>query len=58
MCFSLISDAVNIKMMTASITGWLMNVEQLVKWELAGETKVLRENMPQSNFIPQKSTIT
>jgi hypothetical protein len=27
-----------------------MNVEQFVEWELAAETKVLGENLPQCNF--------
>jgi hypothetical protein len=26
--------------------GWLMNVGQFVEWELAGETEVLREIVP------------
>jgi hypothetical protein len=30
--------------------GWLMNVQQLVEWELVGETWVLGENPPQSQF--------
>jgi hypothetical protein len=31
-----------------------MNVEQLVKWELPGETEVLREN----HFVSHKSHMT
>jgi hypothetical protein len=38
--------------------GQLMNVEQLVTWELAGETKVLGENLPQDTFVHQKSHMT
>jgi hypothetical protein len=30
--------------------GWLINVEMLVEWELAGEREVLGENLPQCNF--------
>jgi hypothetical protein len=29
----------------------MMNVEQSVGWELAGETEVLGENLPQYHFI-------
>jgi hypothetical protein len=28
-----------------------MNVEQLVEWELAGETEVLGEILPQGHFV-------
>jgi hypothetical protein len=31
-----------------------MNVEQSVEWELAGETEVLGENLPQYHFIHHK----
>jgi hypothetical protein len=35
-----------------------MIVEQLVERELAGETEVLRENLPQCHFLHQKSPMT
>jgi hypothetical protein len=33
-------------------------MEQLVKGRLAGETEVLRENLPQGNFVHHKSQMT
>jgi hypothetical protein len=42
----------------ASMTGWLMNMEELVELELAGETEVLGENLPQCHFVPYKSQMT
>jgi hypothetical protein len=35
-----------------------MNVEQSVEWELAGETEVLVENLPQCHFVHQKFYMT
>jgi hypothetical protein len=29
---------------------WLMNMEQLVEWELASEMKMLRENLPSASL--------
>jgi hypothetical protein len=40
-------------MLSVLMTGWLMNLEQLVEWEFTGEAKVLEENPPQCHFIPQ-----
>jgi hypothetical protein len=35
-----------------------MIVEQSVEWELAGETEVLGENLPQCYFVHHKSHMT
>jgi hypothetical protein len=36
----------------------MMNVEQSVEWELAGETEVVGENLPQYHFVHNKSHMT
>jgi hypothetical protein len=33
----------------------MVNVEQSVEWDLAGETEVLGENLPQCHFVLHKS---
>jgi hypothetical protein len=41
----------------ASMIGWLIDAEQLVEWELAGETGILRRNPLQCHFVRHKSAI-
>jgi hypothetical protein len=36
----------------------MMNMEQSMELELAGETKVLGENLPQCHFVHHKSRMT
>jgi hypothetical protein len=36
----------------------MMNPEQSVEWELAEETEVLGENLPQRHFVHHKSHMT
>jgi hypothetical protein len=36
----------------------MMSVEQSVAWELAGETEVLGESLPQRHFVHHKSHMT
>jgi hypothetical protein len=36
----------------------MMNVEQSMEWELAGETEVLGGNLPQRHFVHHKSHMT
>jgi hypothetical protein len=36
----------------------MMNVEQSVEWELAGEIEVLGENLPQRHSVHHKSHMT
>jgi hypothetical protein len=35
-----------------------MNLEPLLEWELAGETEVLGDNLPQCHFVHHKSPVT
>jgi hypothetical protein len=36
----------------------MMNVEQSLEWESAGESEVLGENLPQCHFVHHKSHMT
>jgi hypothetical protein len=36
----------------------MMNMEQSVEYELAGETEVFGENVPQCHFVHHKSHMT
>jgi hypothetical protein len=38
--------------------GRVMNMEQMVERELAGETEVLGENLPHYHFLHNKSRVT
>jgi hypothetical protein len=51
----LFNYAVKYRDYIASMIGWLMNMEQFMEWELAGETEVLWENQPQYHSAYHKS---
>jgi hypothetical protein len=36
----------------------MMGVEQSVEWELAGQSEVLTDNMPQCHFVHDKSQMS
>jgi hypothetical protein len=38
--------------------GWWTSMEQLVEWELAGETEVFGKNLPKCHFVHHKSYMT
>jgi hypothetical protein len=40
------------------MTGWLMNMEQLVEWELTRETEVRGDNLLQCHVIHKKFHMT
>jgi hypothetical protein len=54
----LFNDAVSIETINRRMMERLMNVEQLVEWELARETQVFGENPTQCHFIRHKSHVT
>jgi hypothetical protein len=43
---------------TTSVIGWLMIIQRMVEWELAGETLVFEEILAPSHFIHHKSYMT
>jgi hypothetical protein len=54
--FLLCNETASIEAVLLIIVGCLMNIEQLVECELAGETQVLRENLPPPPQIPHDLT--
>jgi hypothetical protein len=51
----LFNDDVNIETIyVSSVIGWVMNMEQLVEWKLAGETEVLGKHLPHWYFVYHK----
>jgi hypothetical protein len=42
----------------ASMIEWLMNMAQLVEWELTEETEILGVSLPQCHFVLHKSHMT
>jgi hypothetical protein len=45
-------------MMMRMMMMMMMDVEQSVKWELAGETEVFGGNLPQCHFVHHKYYLT
>jgi hypothetical protein len=48
----------SVQRLYSMMTGWLINMEQFMTWELAGTLEVLREILPQCHFVHQKSHVS
>jgi hypothetical protein len=48
------NSSVSTDTIQCQMIGWLINLEQLEKWELAVGTEVLGENLPQWHIIHHK----
>jgi hypothetical protein len=54
----IVVEKLSILMDVLLMIGWLMNVEQLVDYGLAGETEVFKENLPNSTLSTTNPTVT
>jgi hypothetical protein len=55
---NLCKDALSVRDYIASMIGWILNIGQLVELELAEETEVLGEILPQCHSAHHKSHMT